>query len=221
MEEIMEETKEEISGSLRSRPSQGDAVGQGTQDGAPPTLRPAAVLAAASPPKVRRGPKPRAPKEPKPDPAEKTRPIRAAYLAAYDSAFGEAPAMGAADNTACKRLVDQVGPETALRLIADVYAIPSVRKRYPSIRDIASNPARVRAAIAGEALTEAETAEARTWMRTAGTHELAALLRAEKRAPTREELWRMRRERPTPIRRGPPVQEQPADGPLYDAQNDF
>ena len=225
-EETKEETKEEVS---RPGPGRDDHEGGVSDQGAKPgdtQPSPAPSPLTLTPPAAPARRRTKAPKAPKPprapaaDPAEVTRPVREAYEQAYLAAVGEPPDMAAADNTSVKRLVAQVGPEKAIRLIRDVYAIPAIRKRYPSIREIASNPARVRSEIAGEALSEAELTEARAWMRANQGHAISATLRDRKGPPTREELWQMRRER-TPFKRGPVVQEQPADGPLYDAQNDF
>jgi hypothetical protein len=106
-----------------------------------------------------------------------------AYILAYTEANGCAPPMGAADNTAAKRLVDQMGAGAAVEFIHDVFANDRVRQRYPSIRRLASDPAAVRAELTAvdeaHEITDQELEQAQALARANPDHPVVRTLRAQ------------------------------------------
>jgi hypothetical protein len=160
--------------------------------GAPSVLL--ADIAGTAQPGASTGPR-RLGRQKNPKPEAPGAPVREAYIAAYASAHGAAPPMAAADNTAARRLVDQMGVAPAVELVRAVFANDKVRQRYPSIRKIAVDPAAVQGALASSSwateLTEAQRKYARDLVRRHPEHPISTAVKNERRAPPPEEFQRL------------------------------
>lgn len=112
--------------------------------------------------------------------ADRNRVVREAYEVAYAGAFGVAPIIGAAENTAIARLVKATGPDRAAQLVRDVFASENARRRFSSILQITKDAGAAAAAVATAApgaLSAEEIAEAKRLCERNPLHLVAKTLR--------------------------------------------